>query len=515
MTSDSGCGARTRACRVDTKSLWLPVAFIALTVTAHAGVITGSVLEEASGRPLARTIVRLQAVSNVISGASSSERPKQPFETRTSTSGAFTFPIVPDGLYLIVATRAYYFPSYYGQRRPDGQGLPITVTGDSSLFAQIRMRRMGVITGRVLDENDIGITNVTVVAYRARFPLRVAGRGVSDDRGVYRIFNLDPGKYWVRSTAAALDDGAALVPTYGLESLETRDARWQDVHVDQETAFADLRPIAGRLFSINAVAQCPVGNVASLALSSETDRRTVNVACGNTHRFDGLSPGPYELVALSENLAGFVERHFDREQLVAVSMGQMPRVDIDVRPSRPSTFVLNGHRQDLAETEKDRPITLPGLLAPGHWVMNATVGPTQYVEEIQGSSFGRRLNQPPDTFDVMIQGYTRISVRVSDQAAQMEGSVLGADSKPVPGAPVFIYAVTESARRSIGGSRQTVTGIDGRYQLTGLPPGDYRIIATFDIREIDADILDNARIDVTRLAIGEKKTADLPLWIAP
>jgi hypothetical protein len=494
-------------------------ALLLIATPMVAGTITGSVLEEASGRPLARTIVRLQAIGN----ASSSDRPKQPLETRTSTSGAFTFPIVPDGLYSIVATRAYYFTTYYGQRRPDGQGLPVAVNHDSSLFAQIRMRRMGVVTGRVLDENDIGMTNVTVVAYRARFPLHIAGRGVSDDRGVFRIFNLDPGKYWVRTTAAILDDGAVRVPTFGPEGLETRDARFHEVHVDQETPFADLRPMAGRLFHIAGSVNCPSQATLTLTLSSELERKTLSLGCGSAYRFDGLAPGPYELFAESTTtppFAGFVEQFFDRDNdAVTIGTGPLTRIEVltSGRPRGVDNVVsLMGHRQDLTEVEKDRPIPMTGTLAPGHWIMSAVVGPTQYVEDITGAGFGRAATRPPDAFDVMIQGVaTRINVRVSDRAAQMEGVVLGPDSKPVAGAPVMIWAVTESARRSIGGSRQTLAGADGRYLFTGLPPGDYRIIATFDIREVDADILDYARIDTTRLAIGEKKTADLSLWIAP
>lgn len=498
-------------------TIWRIAWFVATPAALRAGTITGSVLEEASGRPLARTVVRLQLIGN----AASTDRPKQPLETRTTSSGSYTFPAIPDGLYLVVASRAFYFPTFYGQRRPDGQGTPVSVTTDSSLFAQIRMRRMGVITGRVLDENDIGMTNVTVVAYRARFPLRVAGRGISDDRGVYRIFNLDPGKYWVRSTAATLDDGATRVPTFGPESLETREARFHEVHVDQEAGFADLRPIPGRLFHIGGLVVCPVEHVATVTLSSEIEKRSTNVACGSKYSFEGLAPGPHELLAEVTGIAysGFVEQFFNRDNDgVTINTGPLPRIDVvlsGVNRGISNTIPITGHRQDRAELDKDRPISFPGTLTPGHWLMSALVGPNQYVEDISAAAYGQRPAQPPDAFDAMIQGFTRITVKISDQAGEMAGVVKGPDSNPVPGAPVFLYAVTESARRSIGGSHQTFAGTDGRYLFTGLPPGDYRIIATFDVREVDADLLDYARIDITRLAQAEKKTADLALWIAP
>lgn len=218
--------------------------------SARAGVIAGTVLEQQSGRPLARTVVRLQPISKPGNETRS-------FQTRAESSGAFTFPGVPDGLYLILATREYYFPAAFGQKRPSGQGTPVEVTADSKVFAELRMRRMGVITGRVLDENDIGMPDIPVIAYRARFPLRSVGRGTSDDRGVYRIFNLEPGKYWVRTVSHTLDDGSGLLPTFGPETMETREARLHEVRVDEETAYADVRPAPGRLFHLGGVIACP------------------------------------------------------------------------------------------------------------------------------------------------------------------------------------------------------------------------------------------------------------------
>ena len=78
-------------------------------------------------------------------------------------------------------------PAAYGQRRAVGHGTPIQVSADSSLFAELRLRQKGAITGRVLDENGVAAPRVSVLAYRARLPLRSAGSAISDDRGVYRV----------------------------------------------------------------------------------------------------------------------------------------------------------------------------------------------------------------------------------------------------------------------------------------------------------------------------------------
>src|ERR1700722_9856839 len=98
-----------------------------VVLTAEAGVVRGVVSEHASGLPLARTHVRLQPVPRP--GADT-----HPLTTRTESSGSFVFQNVPDGLYLLIATREPYFPAGYGQRRPEGHGTPVEVNKDSDLF---------------------------------------------------------------------------------------------------------------------------------------------------------------------------------------------------------------------------------------------------------------------------------------------------------------------------------------------------------------------------------------------
>jgi hypothetical protein len=48
-----------------------------------------------------------------------------------------------------------------------------------------------------------------------------------------------------------------------------------------------------------------------------------------------------------------------------------------------------------------------------------------------------------------------------------------------------------------------------------LPPGGYRVLATFDTSEVDDEFLDAARATSVRLDIGQRTAIDLSLWIAP
>jgi hypothetical protein len=197
--------------------------FFTAAVCVQAATIQGVVLEQSSSRPVARSIVRLNPIPQ--SGASNG----RPHTTRAGRSGHFVFPAVEPGTYLLVAVSDGYFPAAYGQRLPIGRGKPIQITAESDLFAELRLRHKGALTGRVLDENGVGRAGISVLAYRSRQPLRSSGSAISDDRGVFRIPGLDPGKYWIRSAAHTLTDGSGWLPTFGQQAREIREARVHQV----------------------------------------------------------------------------------------------------------------------------------------------------------------------------------------------------------------------------------------------------------------------------------------------
>lgn len=497
-------------------------AWLTITLTAEAGVVRGVVSEHISGLPLARTHVRLQPVP----------RPgveTRPLTMRVESTGSFVFLNVPDGLYLLIATRDPYFPAAYGQRRPEGHGTPIEVTKDSDLFAELRMYRKGAVTGRVLDENGIGMQDVPVIAYRARLPLRAAGRGVSDDRGVYRVYGLDAGKYWVRTVAHTLDDGEGRLPTFGREGRETSESHIHPVRLDEDTPDADVRPFPGRLFTLRGRPLCEPGPPVTITLSSESGRKSTQAVCMGTYSFEGLAPGAYEVFATFPGEgadAGFIELQLDGSSNNGdVRLSPLQRTDFIVRRAGASgaaniPVTVYGHRQDLSDSDTDKEIPMRAMLAPGHWEFTVRTPPGTFVQSMTNPATIRRSQlatiHPPDWFDLFIEtrNVSQVTIVVSDQAATIQGTVTR-DTKGVPGAPVFVWPMNESARRSLHGWRETIADIDGHFKFDSLPPGDYRMLATFDVTEIDEEKLDEARAIVAHVDAAGSATVDLQVWIAP
>ena len=498
------------------------IACVLAASIAQAGTIQGIVVEHASGRPLSRTTVELRGVNSDSS-----------YSLITDRVGHFAFPGVREGLYTVVAKRQGFFDATYGQRKPVGRGTPVEVTKDSDLFAELRMRRKGAITGRVLDENGVGLPGVQVLAYLTRSPLRPAGRGTSDDRGVYRIAGLDPGKYWIRTAAATLEDGSGILPTFGPLAREIRDARVHRVVPDADTTDANVQPEAGMLFSLTGVVTCINSSVANVTISSETLRKEFQASCGVPYKVEGLAPAVYELFAAGqgETEFGFVEMQLTQSSSLGnIQMMPPPKLEVEIRNAQTNMplkvpFMLTGMRDPLSGPDNMMRIWSPSrTFAPGFWNWFAHLtnpAPGQYVESIiinlrREQPRAWRADRPASAHSLFLdqRGVTTFQVRISDKGGQVQGSVASAGG-PAPFVPVFLLPLAPDVSRSIGGTRDDTTDANGRFRFPNLPPGDYRIFASLDFTNPSLDDFEEASARAVGVQPGKITELALDLWIAP
>jgi hypothetical protein len=126
--------------------------------------------------------------------------------------GRFSCAGLPAGRYTVTVTREGWVTTAYGATRPLQPGTAVPLGDGERADVVVRMLRGAVITGSLLDENGQAATGATVVALRVsqqNGERRLAAAGVpavADDRGVYRIYGLPPGDYFV----AAGPSGTAL-----------------------------------------------------------------------------------------------------------------------------------------------------------------------------------------------------------------------------------------------------------------------------------------------------------------
>src|SRR5579863_4583072 len=120
---------------------WLLLALAAGTL--DAAVIRGVVVENQSGKPLARALVVVQPVAGT---------PGAPLSTRTNPNGAFEFPPIAPGAYLVSASKRSFAPVQYGQKHWNSAGVPVVLEETATPFLSLRLQRFGAITGSVVDE---------------------------------------------------------------------------------------------------------------------------------------------------------------------------------------------------------------------------------------------------------------------------------------------------------------------------------------------------------------------------
>lgn len=161
---------------------------------AQTASISGTVTVAGSGQPARKARVSLSG-AGLRSGRT----------TSADDAGRFVFAALPAGRYSVRVSKPGHVNVSYGQRRPDGPGTPIQVNEGQRIEIQLQLPRGGVITGTVLDEHGEAIPGTPVRALRyamqsGQRTLQQAGNGSTDDRGVYRIYGLQPGDYAIAAT---------------------------------------------------------------------------------------------------------------------------------------------------------------------------------------------------------------------------------------------------------------------------------------------------------------------------
>jgi hypothetical protein len=123
----------------------------------------------------------------------------------TDARGRFSLTALRAGRYYVTVSKPGYVTVTYGQRRVNSQGTPIPLGEGETRDIAVPLPRGGVITGMVLDERGEPAVNAVVRVMRfmpgagARRPQQVGGDN-TDDRGIYRIHSLQPGDYAICAT---------------------------------------------------------------------------------------------------------------------------------------------------------------------------------------------------------------------------------------------------------------------------------------------------------------------------
>jgi hypothetical protein len=214
----------------------MPASAQPAAATAGTGTITGTVKSLTTGGPIRSVRVMLNGTATVVAtavagtpgavggteqiyrstgivnGTATPQVPKAVIKTTsTDGSGRFSFTGLPAGRYLLDAANDAFLPASFGQRKPGRPGMPIELAEGQRLELTVSMTRGSAITGSVVDELGDPLVHARVQALRYIINqngvkrLRVVGQAETDDRGVYRLFGLEPGDYHVSAMPGSSD----------------------------------------------------------------------------------------------------------------------------------------------------------------------------------------------------------------------------------------------------------------------------------------------------------------------
>jgi hypothetical protein len=470
------------------------VAFLALSACVNAATVQGVVFDEETANPIARSQVSLIPLPGT--------------KTKSVTvladdHGRYAFSSVPPGWYIVRVSRIGFETGEFGQLRPGLPGKPFEVKDDSDddPLRQILMRRQAAISGSVVDDNNIGIPDWGVSVYTAQPPIKRIAGAKTNDRGEFRVGELERGWYIVRASGGELEDQSELVPAYYKYGTTLAGAEPIFVRLGETAAFTVIHPVAGQLFDLSGHIFAPDDRPISIALISDSGRRRISAKAG-PFLVSGLAPGKWEILAQGAGCGSYQTILIDRNVFARVECNALPAPVVTGAGSYP----VYARRADLDGPGDE--FTLRGeALTPGPWEFQVRPSSGQYLVSIRNQ--GESGAAPPAQdgwFPVEIGTAPRLEVHLSNRPASISGNVT-ALTMPVTGAPVFLQLLNPLTPELALQSWEVRADARGHYVFQSLPPGDYRLMSSYEL-DYDEPV---AKEKSAVLHLTEGESAEQPL----
>jgi len=521
--------------------------------TTGSGSIRGRVTDM-TGHPLPRVEVRAGPNAGQVDGRI----------VLTDGEGRYEIANLPAGTYTIIAAKANYVRTSWGEQRPEGPGKRIPLADGQALAnVDVRLQHTGAITGKIVDEFGDPVTGVTVQGLRYQYVqgtrrLMPSGRGgATNDIGEFRIFGLTPGQYYVSATLrnfgamnADTTDRSGYAPTFFPGTGNQAEAQRMAVAPGQTitsinmtllpiqtaTVSGTVLDLDGRLLAngmIRVGSKTPIGGAGFFGSTLRDGKFTVN----------GLTPGEYIITVMRPGGADSATAD------VTVSGSDISGIQIQIAP--PSTIRGRIAFTPSANGSDPPKPTAYDLGAVREWALGQQVRfPAKIKDDgtfeisLQASHVqlraapvggGNGPNGPPpwrigrvlfagtdvgDTgLDVAANGAVEdVVVEMTNKSSEVTGAVTDADGKVVR--DVFVIAFAQDPARWTVQTRWLSVarpGLDDKFHAR-LLAGDYYVVAMTDVENgawTDPDFLAAAREHATKLSVGDRETKTIDLTVSP
>jgi uncharacterized protein (DUF2141 family) len=468
------------------------------------GKISGTVVAADSGRPLGRARVSLSGSATVSDGGRGANanpnasagiaagrgmsvtiingvpQPSTGISVSrvivTDPQGQFSFAKLPAGQYSINVSRDQYLQTSYGQKKPNRPGTLIGLGDGQQLTVRVPMLRGGVITGVVIGQDGEPLMNAQVRAMRYTMVsgfkrLETNGYANTDDRGVYRMFGLQPGEYLVAATQNSSDvsmdrslaDAAAVESAIAAALVQATSAGQP-----QTITVPMTMPAPGE--------GGPSGYAPTFYPSASTAIAASSVTVNAGEERGGVD------IPVLYNRAGNI-------QGTVLSSAPLGAVQVSLTAADPT--VLAGQGLPSARTNPEGKFTLRNI-PPGQYTLNAYTVPAPAQPVMVNGAI--QMPVPPPRVDDAQRQWGRVQVTVDGGQAVQDVSVAMQSGKSISGRVMFDtqvqmdlartrYMVTLQSAPSpqpvpMGQMPQAQVQPDGRFTLDGVPPGRYILRAS-------------------------------------
>ncbi|HKV48985.1 MAG TPA: carboxypeptidase-like regulatory domain-containing protein [Candidatus Acidoferrales bacterium] len=525
------------------------------TQSQNFASVSGTVVSASTGQPLRKARVELSSIGD--------RNQNPPLGTTTDASGQFEIDGITPGRYDLSASRRGYVSKRYQQENADSPGAELTLSAGQTLKAiTFRLEQTAVIDGHVYDEDGDPLQGAAVQILRRAYmngkrTMTTVNEVMTDDRGAYRMFGIEPGHYYVMASWGMgrmfADPGNRGEPTYAPVFYPNADSAERAAPIDlkpgDELPGMDfqLAPSNTRTYEVSGRATSASGaNGIFVTLTSKNPqaqfmtgfaRREATMDANGAFRFTGVAPGEYVISATTGlrrlGEASGPPQSANRE--ISVVDSNVTGVSLVLSAgasivghvafegdagSANGTLMVNLSREDqTALGNRGGPVGSDGTFTI------AGVPDGQYTLNVYsrcGACFVKAVtSNGADLFGKPIDveggaGPSPLEIVYSSNTADVNGTVATSDNQPGIGALVVVIPNADAPDRERR-YRTATTDQYGRFDVKGVPPGEYTIIALQGMSDdqsfLDPDFMQQYanKAETLNLTEGDHKTLQLNL----
>jgi carboxypeptidase family protein len=529
--------------------------------------IEGFVLRAGTSEAIARTRITISRVSGPAGLQLLPGQMALP-QVTTDSQGRFLIKDLEEGSYRLFAQRNGFARQEYGERAPGRGGTLLSLqAGQAMKDVMFRLTPAGAVNGRISDSVGDPIAGLVVTLLRPSYDgagrrnYQPAQTARTNDHGEYRIYWVTPGRYYLSAAPGrpvdfpgngneVIDPGYAT--TYYPGTTDASLATAVEVQPGAELSTIDLTMVQQQVFTIRGrVLDGTTGQSPRQASVMIMPRRftgpftigatgpTYNPGNG-TFELRDVVPGSYWVrVMVFPTIPGPTTQPISTQVPVEVSGSNIENLVIPVSRgfSIPGRVTLDGGGSvsNLSTTDSVRVFLQPTVpdvvilgnqpgvvtaegtfllenVSPGDYrVFVAPTPPNSYIKSVR---FGN-VDALQDGLSISGSISTGLEIVLSTNAAQIEGTVVDKDRKPVAG----IQAVLIPDRRDRRDLFKTVTSDqNGRFTLRGVAPADYRLFAWEDLEPFaynDPEILRRYEQQGSPIKISESAKSAVEVTMIP